>query len=656
MTPGIASHNLFDISYAMVLAQDAGMFDRIQFEMLEGMANHQRRAIHELAENLLLYAPACNQQDFLNAIGYLVRRLDENTGQENFLRHAFNITVDSDAWSLLEQGFVNSFELIDSLPTESRRQQDRNTESFEAVTEPLDWTDFQNEPDTDFSLKQNADWAKKIVDKWGGVCGDDAIEIPLQVGGKEVVESREQCDCLDPSRPGTIVCRYQQANEEDADRAIECAKSDPSGWQNLEPIERHRILRNVAAELRRSRAELIGAALANAGKTIPESDPEVSEAVDFAEFYAATARYFESLPGVQATPRGVIVVVSPWNFPIAIPCGGIAAALAAGNTVILKPASNTVLVAHLLCECFYRAGVPREALQLLPCRGSTVGAKLVSHEDVDTVILTGGTDTALRMLSDKPTIRLLAETGGKNATIVTAMSDRDQAIKNVIQSAFGHCGQKCSATSLLLLEEQVFEDEDFRRALVEAVSSLRVGSAWELQNKLGPLVAPPSGDLEKGLKELEQGEQWALMPKQVDDNPCLYSPGIKWNVSAGSYTHLTEFFGPLLAVMPFRTLSQAIKIVNESGYGLTSGLESLDDREQAEWMSTIRAGNLYVNRPTTGAIVLRQPFGGMGKSAFGPGHQGWRTQLRFAVLSLPGSGSANSTDRKRVTRAVGRGA
>lgn len=617
--PGIASHNLFDISYALVLATEMNALGGIQFEMLEGMANHQRRALHELTRNLLLYAPACQKQHFIHAIGYLVRRLDENTGDENFLRHAFNITVGSPAWEKLEGGFLRSFEMLDNLQAVPRRQQDRNTETFTDSDQPSGWTTFTNEADTDFCLSQNSTWADAIIDRWVNRCDDNAPEIPLFVAGTEVTEDRDIRTCADPSRDGVIVGRYRQGNAADAVTAVECAKNDPDGWRTMAADERHKILRKVAVEIRRSRGDLMGAALAEGGKTLIESDPEVSEAVDFVEFYSATAKYFETLPLANAKPRGVIVVVSPWNFPIAIPCGGIAAALATGNTVILKPASNSVLVAHELCECFYRAGVPKTALQLLPCSGGSVGSKLVTHDDVDTVILTGGTETALRMLEAKPDMKLLAETGGKNATIVTAMADRDQAVKHIIQSAFGHSGQKCSATSLLLLEDEIFEDEDFKAALIDAVSSLRVGSAWDTSNKLGPLSSPPSGDLLKGLKELEDGESWALIPKRIAESSCIYTPGIKWDVQRGSYTHLTEFFGPVLAVIPFRKLSEAIEIVNETGFGLTSGLESLDDREQAEWLAGIQAGNLYINRSTTGAIVLRQPFGGMGKSAFGPG-------------------------------------
>jgi RHH-type proline utilization regulon transcriptional repressor/proline dehydrogenase/delta 1-pyrroline-5-carboxylate dehydrogenase len=222
------------------------------------------------------------------------------------------------------------------------------------------------------------------------------------------------------------------------------------------------------------------------------------------------------------------------------------------------------------------------------------------------------------LLADRPDLMLSAETGGKNATIVTAMADRDQAIKNVIHSAFSNCGQKCSATSLLILEDEVYQDHRFREQLVDAAASFPVGSAWDFKHRMGPLIRPPAGDLERGLRQLEPGESWALEPRMIDGNPYLWSPGIKWDVQPGSFTHTTELFGPLLGVMWAKDLAQAVELVNATGYGLTSGLESLDRREQAQWKATVRAGNLYINRGTTGAITLRQPFGGMGKSALGP--------------------------------------
>jgi RHH-type proline utilization regulon transcriptional repressor/proline dehydrogenase/delta 1-pyrroline-5-carboxylate dehydrogenase len=639
---GIASHNLFSLAYGLVLAAGAKAFDHVQFEMLEGMANHQRRALFELTENVLLYAPACRQDEFTTAIGYLIRRLDENTGSDNFLRHAFRIDVGSETWQKLKRQFITSFGAMENVSSAPRRTQDRRAKRAGASSPPCVRASFEtgsntavllggedapardivfhNEPDTDWSLVANGEWATAIINDWQSRVEDKAADLPLVIAGEEVATGRDTHASLDPSRPGTVVARYRQATNVDVDRAVAAAHEDASGWRALSATRRQEVLYRAADELAVARGNLLGAMLAEGGKTLAEGDPEVSEAIDFCRFYADTACVFANFPGFHVSGRGVVVVVSPWNFPLAIPCGGIAAALAAGNTVILKPASDTVLVAYRLAECLWRAGVSRTALQFAPCAGSSVGQYLVAHDAVDAVILTGGTSTAAAMLAHKPTMSLFAETGGKNATIVTSLADRDQAIKNVLHSALSHSGQKCSATSLLVLEREVYRDRQFRRQFCDAVESLAVGSAWDLPTKIGPLIRPPSGALESALNELETGEEWAVVPRLgVEGNPNLVSPGVKWGVQAHSVTHSTELFGPLLAVMEARDLDHAIDLVNATGYGLTSGLESLDDREQEYWQQHVRAGNLYVNRPTTGAIVLRQPFGGMGKSCVGPG-------------------------------------
>ncbi len=615
---GIASHNLFEIAFAILISAKLGIREHVQFEMLEGMANHQRRALREIVDQLLLYAPACRQQDFVSAIGYLVRRMDENTGPDNFLRHAFQIEVDSHEWKRLEQIFLESVNSMKSVSCTPRRTQDRNLPAI-SPKPTLSWQSYDNEPDTDFALRNNVQWARTIIAKWSTRCDANATTIDCAIAGHDQQGSGTLTESFDPSRPGVVAARYHQASPLQIQQALDCAVDDKLAWRFMSPQERYKTMRQVAQNIRERRGDLIGAAIADGGKTFIESDAEVSEAIDFVEFYSVCAKEIQSDAQIRAKPKGTVVVVSPWNFPIAIPCGGVAAALSVGNTVILKPASDTVLPARILCECFWDAGVSREALQLVMCSGHDAGQYLLSDSRIDCVILTGGTETAQRILAKRPELQLLAETGGKNATIVSNLSDRDLAIKNILHSAFSHSGQKCSATSLLLLHEEVYHDSRFRDALVDAVSSLSVGSAWETKSKLGPLIRPPEGVLLRALQQLEPGEEWAVQPKQLENNPCLYSPGIKWNVSRGGFTHKTELFGPLLAVMPYRDLDEAIDIQHETGYGLTSGLESLDDREREQWSKRIKAGNLYINRPTTGAIVLRQPFGGMGKSAFGPG-------------------------------------
>jgi RHH-type proline utilization regulon transcriptional repressor/proline dehydrogenase/delta 1-pyrroline-5-carboxylate dehydrogenase len=616
---GIASHNLFELAYGLVLAQACGVESCVHFEMLEGMANHQRRALFEECGSLLLYAPACSREHFVHAIGYLVRRLDENTGPNNFLRHAFRLSVDSEEWRELERDFAGAFAAIPGLASGPRRRQDRREPPRPPSPGPASaWPAFRNEPDTDFALPHHAEWAQSILARWRDRHGAAALEVPLVVAGRELREDRPLRESHDPSRPGVVVARVRVASDQDVDRAVACARSDPDGWRELSAPKRGDVLRRVAQCIRERRAELMGVALAEGGKILLESDPEVSEAVDFCEFYARSAEAFAALPGAETRPVGVVGVIPPWNFPIAIPCGGVAAALAAGNNVILKPAPETVATAFLLCECFWSAGVSRSTLQLVFGENDGAATHLAGHPGLDALVFTGGPATALRLLGFAPRRPLLAETGGKNAMVVTALSDRDLAIKHVVQSAFGHAGQKCSATSLLILEREVYEDEAFREALCDAARSLRVGSAWDLQTCVGPLIRPPRDPLARGLKELEPGETWALRPRRVGDDPRLWSPGIKWGVAPGGLTHTTELFGPVLGVMRAENLDHAIDLVHQTGYGLTSGLQSLDDREQRHWARRVRAGNLYVNRGTTGAVVLRQPFGGMAKSAIGP--------------------------------------
>ncbi len=637
---GIASHNLFELAYAYKMAEAYQVTDAFYFEMLEGMADHVRRAIKETADDMLLYAPVATREEFINAIAYLIRRLDENTAEENFLRYMPHLQVGSPPWQFLKEQFVESCVHRGRVPLGPNRIQDRSAEAYAEHSGSYWEREFLNEPDTDWCLPANRRWAEGIRDTWKKSAGDTAIDIPAVVAGREIFEGRDSRDCIDPNQLPETVCvaRFAMANEADVETAVATAKADPDGWRSLSHDQRHAVLSRVATEIRKARGDLIGAAAANTGKVYTETDVEVSEAIDFAEFYPHAAGTFHQINGVSARGKGVGLVISPWNFPVAIPCGGMVSALAAGNTVIFKPASDAVMVAWILCQCFWRAGVSRNALQFVPCDGARVGPQLTGHPDIDFVILTGGTDTGMKILEQKPGIYLAAETGGKNATIVTDMADRDQAIKNVIYSAFGNCGQKCSATSLLILEKDIYDDPHFKQQLVDAAKSLHVGSAWAFQNKMAALIRPPSGDLKNALTRLEDGETWALEPQMVDGNPHMWTPGIKYGVQPGSYTHMTEFFGALLGVMRADNLAHAVSLVNQTGYGLTSGIESLDRREQEYWKENIFAGNLYINRGTTGAITLRQPFGGMGKSALGPGLKAGSPDYVAQFMSFEESG------------------
>ncbi len=637
---GIASHNLFEQAFASTVAKHYGASDHLTYELLEGMGDHVRRAIQQTSDNVLLYAPVAERGQFTNAIAYLIRRLDENTSPENFLRYACDLQTDSDKWAFLHQQYLDAVASIDDARTEPTRTQDRSSETFPAEMGTFYEGRFSNEPDTDWSRPGNRAWAEAVREKWMNIASDAPMQVPVVIDAEELFESCKTRDSFDPNREKIHAYTFAMASVEDAERAIEVAVADPDGWRSKTYPERNVILSKVAMELRNGRGDLVGAAALDTGKVFSEADVEISEAIDFAEYYPFTAQAFDNLENIEAKPEGVGLVISPWNFPIAIPCGGVLSMLAAGNTVIFKPASDSVMVAHELCKCIWKAGVSKKVLQFVPCSGASVGPTLTTHPAVKSVILTGSTETGMEMLEVRPSIQLAAETGGKNATIVSAMSDHDQAIANIVQSAFSNCGQKCSATSIVILDKELYHDPHFRKQLVDAARSFSVGSAWDFKNKLATLIKPPSGDLLRGLTELEPGEEWALKPECVDGNPYIWSPGIKWGVTRGSYTHMTEFFGPVLGVICSDNLDEAIDIANQPGYGLTSGLESLDKREQKTWKSRILAGNLYINRGTTGAIVLRQPFGGMRKSAIGAGIKAggpnYVTQfMEFSDTALP---------------------
>ena len=621
---GTASHNLFELAYATVVAQENGMSQYHTLEMLEGMSEAARLAIKEISKEVILYAPTASKEQFTNAIAYLVRRLDENTGPNNFIRYSFGLEVGTPDWNMQRDLFLQSFENEKTSFVGAKRTQNRLDEKWDDFSKSAyDTGDYTAEADTDFVLPKNHEWAQNIVKKWKFTKDTEHEIAPVVVGGEDITADREVYVAIDKSqlKEGVIAGKFAMANAQDLEKAVQVAQDDVDGWRSKTHNQRHEILKQAAIKVRERRDDLIGIAAAEVGKVFTETDVEVSESVDFIEFYPYSAQYFDNYSNLEFSGKGVGVVVPPWNFPVAIPLGGIAATLAAGNTVIIKPASVAALCSYEMCKCFWDAGVSKNVLQFVPCPGAVAGEHLISNPAVDFVILTGGEDTAANMLKTRPDLFLTAETGGKDATIVTNMADREQAVKNVCQSAFGNSGQKCSATSLLVLEDEVYEDKAFRKALIDTAKSMSVGSVWDFGNRIGTLANKVSGNLEKAVNSLETGEEWALKPKYVNDNEYMLTPGIKWGVQEGNFCHMNELFGPVLAVMRASSLKHAVEIVNSTGYGLTSGIESLDEREVTYWKSHLKAGNLYVNRGTTGAIVLRQPFGGMGKSAIGAGRK-----------------------------------
>ncbi|HLR27691.1 MAG TPA: bifunctional proline dehydrogenase/L-glutamate gamma-semialdehyde dehydrogenase [Ruania sp.] len=589
---GVASHNLFDLAFAYLLASQRGTNHAMDVEMLQGMAPAQARAVAADVDThgpLILYTPVVAPKDFDVAVSYLVRRLEENAAPENFVHAIFaphaGDDVDETPMDGQEKRFRDSIAAAHNLSSERRRSLER----------PAAPDHFVNTTDSDPAQQE----VREAAREW--------VNAPMRELTSPLLGSAEEVDAT-----------------------LARAKSAAADWAQRPAGERAGVLRSIADELEKRRGELVTVASHEGGKTVGEVDPEVSEAIDFARYYADRAEELPSIEqaeGLSFTPASVIVVTPPWNFPVAIPTGGMVASLAAGAAVVAKPAPPVPGCSEVIVEAIHAAmaahEVPTETIQIVRAEESGAGQRLVAHPDVDKVILTGAYETARMFTSWRAEHPggpgVLAETSGKNALIVTPSADYDLAVADAVRSAFGHAGQKCSAASLLILVGSVATSERFRRQLIDSVASLRVGWPDDLSVTMGPVVEPPQGKLRDALTRLGPGESWLVEPKQLDDTGRLWSPGMKEGVQPGSEYHLTEYFGPVMGIMVADSLEEAIEWQNATAYGLTGGLHSLDEDEIAHWLRHVEVGNAYVNRHITGAIVQRQSFGGWKRSSVGPG-------------------------------------
>ena len=596
---GVAGHNLFDLAYSWLLAQKRGVQSGIEFEMLLGMAPGQAEAVKRDVGGLLLYTPVVHPAEFDVAIAYLIRRLEEGASQDNFMSAVFDLSKNEDLFTREKNRFLASLTALDTKVPASNRVQDRRAKQL-----PMPTDAFRNAADTDPAIAASREWGAAIIGR-----------IEKSTAGKKTVTAN-------------LVKTAKQLDD-----VITRASTRGVAWSRLSAAKRATILHKAGEALEARRAELMEIMAHETGKTLDQSDPEVTEAIDFAHYYAESAKALEGIEGAVFTPARLTVVTPPWNFPVAIPAGSTLAALAAGSPVIIKPAGNARRSGAVMVEALWAAGVPKDALQLVTFADKSLGSRLVSDPRVERVILTGGYETAEAFRGLRHDLPLLAETSGKNAIIVTPSADLDLAAKDVIYSAFGHAGQKCSAASLVILVGSVAASARFRNQLIDGVTSLKVGYPSDPTTQMGPIIGPADGKLLSALTTLGPGESWLVEPRMLDKSGQLWSPGVRTGVSAGSEFHLTEYFGPILGVMTARTLDEAIDMVNAIEYGLTSGLHSLESSEIESWLDRIDGGNLYVNRGTTGAIVQRQPFGGWKKSAVGAGSKAGGPNYLFGLGS-----------------------
>ncbi len=601
--PAIATHNLRSISSALALADSSHVgSEAFEFQVLYGMAEPLRKALRDRGVAVRVYLPL---GELIPGMAYLVRRLLENTSNESFLRKSFS------------EG--RSFEDLIKAPVV---HEDASRKEFPR-------RGFQNEPLLDFSMAVNR---KNMVEALASAKNMLNRSYPLGLGSGEVRTDREIIS-LNPARPREAVGRVSAAARQEADAAITEALKAREHWRKEEPEKRADYLFKAAAELRKQRPAIAALEVLEVGKTWKDADGDVCEAIDYLEYYGremlrlGVPRRLGDYPGEENEYRyqgkGIGVVISPWNFPLSIAAGMASAAVVAGNCVIFKPSGLSPVIGHALFELFRSAGLPVGVCQFLPGPGNEVGEYLVSHPSVDFIAFTGSREAGLRITAlagetkqgQRNVKKVIAEMGGKNAIIVDETADLDEAVKGILESAFGYQGQKCSACSRVIVIGDVYQDLCAR--LKEAAASLRIGPPEEPGNVVGPVIDEAALKKINAYIDLGKREGNVLFQSEVPGEGYYVGPTAFVDVLPDSRIATEEVFGPVLALFRAENIDEAILLANDSAYALTGGLYSRSPANIQKVKETFQVGNLYINRKITGALVGRQPFGGFGMSGVG---------------------------------------
>ncbi len=619
--PVFGTHNLRTLAAAEAAMQAAGLPDHAcEVQMIYGMAEPLQSSVTKRGRRLRLYTPV---GALLPGMAYLVRRLLENTSNESFLRKEY---VEHDS---LPHLLAPPPAVLRSAPAEPA------VPSVSSADGP-----FNNEPHRHFSQEKNRRTMRTGLEsvrrqfnrRW-----ETSASIP-PTGGE--LTSRN------PSRPSEIVGSCRSYAAADAEGLVRAARASFETWRMTAPAQRAEVLRSAAAAMRRRREELAAWEVFEVGKSWRDADADVAEAIDFCEFYAremarlSRPKRLGHEPGelnhLVHAPRGVAAVIAPWNFPLAIPAGMAAAALVTGNAVLLKPSERSPLMGHLLADLFHEAGAPRDVIQLVP-GGPDIGQALVDHPDVPIVAFTGSKSAGLKILAGAARVgpqhrtvkRVIAEMGGKNAIIVDDTADLDEAVLGVVTSFTGYQGQKCSACSRAIVHQSVYDL--FLRRLADAVMSLTIGPAEEPGTQVGPLIDERACETVRRYIELGKGEGRLVVERQADGPGHVAGPAVFADIRPEHRLAQEEIFGPVLAVMNARDFDEALRLANSTSYALTGGLYSRSPVNIAAARERFEAGNLYINRGITGALVGRQPFGGYRLSGVGAKAGGEEYLAQFMV-------------------------
>ncbi len=608
-----ASHNLRSLAYAMASARRSGIPDsHYEIQLLYGMAEPVQAALRSLGTRLRIYSPV---GALVPGMSYLVRRLLENTSNESFVRHRFAEGKKLD--DLLHPPEVGEIPALPPVSRILRPATDAHAPPPYRPEPPLQWRSRAVREAMAAAIERGAEQPVR--------------DIPVLIDGRRV-DTGKFLDSVNPTHPDRVVARSSMAGVTDASRAVEIAQASLPIWRRANAADRAGILFRAAHWLRARRYEIAALEVFEVGKPWAEADADVCEAIDFCEYYGREALRLEmggrvdSPPGESNRliydPRGVVAVIAPWNFPLAIPAGMTTGALAAGNTVILKPAEQSPACAYILVEALLAAGLPPGVLGFLPGSGEKVGHTLVEHPGIDVIAFTGSREVGLsinenaarRQAGRRSVCKVVSEMGGKNAIVVDADADLDEAVAAVIRSAFGFSGQKCSAASRVIAVGPVYDR--LAQRLVGAASALAIGDPREMGTQMGPLIE--SSAVERIARyRRDPGGEILLERDDVPATGYFAGPVIVGAVDPDSPLATDEIFGPVLALFSAGSFEEALALANRTDYALTAGVVTRSPRHILQAATGLRAGNVYVNRSITGAVVGRQPFGGAGLSGVG---------------------------------------
>ncbi|MFA6119473.1 MAG: proline dehydrogenase family protein [Parachlamydiales bacterium] len=626
----ISTSNIFDIAYSLLLLKENNLEEEMFFEIIDSKTTSPvistlKRLINK---NLILFCPIVFKKDQEILTAYLLQRINDFINPENFISQQENLFPGTKNWDEQIDNFKQSFKEIPNLISDRKFKQNRTITSDFLVS-----NSFDNDPITDFSIKENIEWAQNIIEKAKQIIIED---VPLVINGKEVKDTSIATKILSNQNK----YNYFLADDLNLQKAIESAKEYEKKWQGVSIGKKYDILSKASSLLKKRRAFFIKNLILDIEKNLAQSDLEVSDAIDSIEYQIKNFINTFSNKDIDFKPKGTIVVIPAWGFPLSVSATAITSALIAGNVVILKPLEESVLVCYQFASLLWEAGVPKECLQFVNCPNKLFEKNLISDPRINSVIISTSAENAKKLTKMRGGLELLAASGGINTIIVTAISDKDLAIENIIDSAFSYSGQKLSSASVLILEKEVYDDEEFRYKLKEAAENLITDTSFNLNATITPLIKDPKEDLKTALCTLDKNEWWLVKPKQDENNSRLFSCGVKFGVTLDSFTKNHELYGPVLSVMRANNLDHAIELANKSKFGLSAGLQSLDSREHVKWINSIQAGNYYINTKLTETKIKRQPFGGYKESSFGSGYKlaGPNYNLNFLTLtqiSLP---------------------